>query len=280
MTLLTLLISGVLTTSPIQVEQQAIQVGSRKIGVQFVRLLLKEFEPDIAWPKAGLGTTQDMASIAKSARAAIAINGCFFDAYLDSARKNPNQNLLAGGRVIHIGGTGSTLGFDSEGRALLERVRFRYRGTVQKPNGGKLSWYAYRANHTPTSENFAGYFDRAYGERLSLTGLKVVVVSGKVLDVSYGEVPIPESGYVLLIGSGEASLQRRFAVGDTVVSELAVENGSESFWRRAVTGIGGGPKLVSWSAVDIQLDEEGFRDPKITSASASRSMVEIGRAHV
>ncbi|MCW5943561.1 MAG: phosphodiester glycosidase family protein [Fimbriimonadaceae bacterium] len=268
---------SILAASPIRLDTQRVSVGARKVNVQFVRLSLDEYAPDIAWPMAGLGFTDDMAAVAKAARAAVAINGCFFDAYLDTVRKNPNQNLIAGGRLLHIGGTGATLGFDAEGKTRLERVRLQYRGSVRKPNGRESSWYAYRVNHTPTGASYAGYYDRAYGGTVDFDGLKVVVVSGRATHVTRDAVTIPSSGYVLLFGDAEASLQRRFEVGDAVEIGLYVEDGTEEFWRRAVTGIGGGPKLVTRGAVDLRFEEEGFRDPKITSASGARSLVGVDK---
>lgn len=263
--------------APIQVESRGVSVGARKVGVQFVRLPMDRYAPDIAWPSAGLGLTAEMATIAKAARAAIAINGCFFDAYLDVARKNPNQNLIAGGRLLHIGGTGATLGFDAEGKTMLERVRLQYRGTVRKPNGRESAWYAYRANHTPTGASYAGYYDRAYGDGLDLDGLKVVVVNGTAVQVTRNAVTIPPAGYVLLFGDAESSLQRRFVAGDAITIGLYVEDGTDSFWQRAVTGVGGGPKLVTRGAVDLRFEEEGFRDPKIVSAAGARSLIGVDR---
>jgi hypothetical protein len=258
-----------------KLETTIVDTGSRRVEVRYVRLKLADYEPDLAWPSAGLGTTADMAVIAKSAGAEIAVNGCFFDAYLDSVRKNPNQNLLAVGRVVHIGGTGCTLGFDTKHNARIERVRFKLQGTITKRDGRHLNWYAYRVNHTPRSVNIAGLFDAAYGSRIGAEGLKIVVEGGKVVHMSNGNVEIPRTGYVLLLGSGESSLQRRFEVGDVIDYRLEVTDGDIEFWRRAMTGVGGGPKLVSDGKVDLQPDKEGFTDPKILSASAQRSLIGV-----
>jgi hypothetical protein len=259
----------------ISVESRSVPVGAKSIGVKFVRLSLADYEPEIAWPAKGLGTTAELASIAKGAGAAVAINGCFFDAYRESDRKNPNQNLFSGGRVIHMGGTGCTLGFDAKGRACIDRVRVQYRGNVVGSNGRSKTWYAYRANHTPTSGTIAGYFDRAYGRELSLGGVKVVVEGGRVTNITNYPVAIPASGYVLLFSGGEAGQARRFSLGATVGLSLHVQGGDAAFWRRAVAGVGGGPKLLTNGEVDLRFDEEGFNDPKIRTGSFPRSMAGV-----
>lgn len=252
---------------------QFVKLGSGSVKVRTLRFRMEPYTADLAWPRAGLGTTGKMQDIASEAGADIAVNGCFFDASLDTPRKNPNQNLIANGRLAYIGGTGCTLGFHDRLGPRIERVRFKLIGTIARRLGGRSSWYAYRFNHTPRNGNIAGLFDRSYGSRVNGTGMKVVVSAGKVTEITHGEARIPTDGYVLFLGSGEASLQRRFEVGDTLEYKLEITGGDEAYWREARTGVGGGPKLVSEGRVDVRAEEEGFRDPKILSEARHRTMI-------
>ncbi|MBV6457301.1 MAG: hypothetical protein HONBIEJF_00409 [Fimbriimonadaceae bacterium] len=250
-----------------------VRLGNRSVAARTLRLRWADYAVDVAWPRTGLGTTAAMAAIAKQAGADIAVNGCFFDAYLQSPRKNPNQNLVANGRVAYIGGTGCTFGFSETLGPRIDRVRFKLLGTISRKLGAQSSWYAYRVNHTPQNGNIAGIFDQSHGSKVDGTGMKVVVSGGKVEEITYGEARIPRNGYVVFLGSGESSLQRRFQVGDTLEYKLDITGGDPEFWRQVATGVGGGPKLLSQGRVDLHAEDEGFRDPKILTGSNHRSMI-------
>ncbi|SDT44593.1 Copper amine oxidase N-terminal domain-containing protein [Paenibacillaceae bacterium GAS479] len=87
----------------ITVENKTIRAAGRSFSVQLatVSLMDPRVDLEIAVAKDKVGSTEELASIAKRGGAKLAINGTFFDAYTDSSTKNPYGYLFNGGKQLY-----------------------------------------------------------------------------------------------------------------------------------------------------------------------------------
>lgn len=209
--------------------------------------------------------------MARREGALAAINGCFFDAYVSGAVKLPWHNLMRDGELLHIGNTGTTLGWTDGGAYCMEPVKAVVRGTVANP-GGPGSWYAYLVNHPGA----AALFTSRWYKQSAGGSVTVRLSDGRVHSVSSGEQTIPSDGVLLSIGSAEHSMASRFKPGAAVNWRVEWERSDRpDWWRNVRQAIGCGPRLVSRGQPVDTAVSEGFRDRKILNAAGARSAVGI-----
>jgi hypothetical protein len=253
-------------------EVKRVSVGGKSFSARVVRVPLASYRVKVALAGGRVGATESLAAIAKRNGAAAAINGCFFDAYTKDPVKLPYHNLMTGGEVVHIGNTGTTLGFDSNGDYRMDRARFLIRGEAN----GK-SWYAYFVNRPGGASMFNRF---CIGSKTPAEGTKVVVRGDVAQFVCAGSVPVPFDGYVLSFSGGESSMAGRFAPGAPCSRRREVGGADPEFWSHATEAIGCGPRLVSRGEVCCDPVSEGFSSYKILSMSGARSAVGVTRDRV
>jgi len=159
-----------------------VNVSGKMIPVRVVSASFDAYRIKVAIAYDKIGATSSVGSIASQNGAAAAINGTYFDAYTSSPYKPPYNTLITNGVLRNAAGFGTTLGFDSVGNYMLDRVKWSIR------NGPR---------NTATPE----------------------------------------------------------------------------FWLSAKEVMGCGPTLVKDGAICLNVRGEGFKDPRIVSASALRSAV-------
>lgn len=230
----------------------------------------RKFRPSLALGSGKIGSISEFSEIIKRTKADFAINGAFFDAYSNHKIRNTVQTLISQGRPVNLSDIGCMIGFQSDGRAKIGRVKIRIRGTV-----AGQSWYAYRINNDPSaSASIAMEFNSAWGSETGFDGgLQVQVSKGKVTWVTRTSTKIPTDGYVLFFKGSEEKMGLRFHPGDAVKREITYESDDNAFWRTCEEAVGAGPTLVRNGKVVVDAESEGFRDPKITRESGSRSMI-------
>ncbi|PWW07395.1 Ig-like protein group 2 [Paenibacillus cellulosilyticus] len=79
-----------------------------------------------------VGQVQSLRGMATAYRADVAVNGTFFSAYSDPPV--PYGNIISNGDVAHISNLGTTIGFRTDGTAVMDTLRIR---TTTKRIAGK-----------------------------------------------------------------------------------------------------------------------------------------------
>ncbi len=226
-----------------------------------------------------VGRTASLAAIASSYGAKAAINGAFFDSY--GGPPDPYGTLISGGRLMHIGRYGTTIGFTANGTAMMDSLRIEVSGQVSPPEGRSSSWYAVWFNRIPSST--ASGTSIVYTPDRGLTtgytgGVAVTVRSGKVVSKkNNASSAIPSDGYVIVFSGDMKSMADRFVVGSKVTMDIRYTNidGKAIPWENVVTAVGAGPRLVTDSKLSLNAAAEGFQDPKILNAAGARSGIAI-----
>jgi len=250
-----------------------VSVDGKPVVVKYVKAPLKDWEPKVALAKGKLGAIDSLGTIAKDAGAAAAINGCFFDAYSNLPYRNADQTLILDGKFVHLGRVGTVLGFTSDPTEwIMEPARWSIRGTW---NGSfDRGWYATWVNRAPTTNTGAYLFTPSWQGTPKFEGYRIVVQDKQVVRVGGPAEPAPPNGFVLVLTGEEKAMAKRFRVGDVVDYTMRLEQGTNSgFWNRVITAIGCGPRLVRDGKVELDMESEGFKSPKILTQSAARSAV-------
>lgn len=276
------LCTAVLLTSlqpSVSIDQPSISIERvRAAGrdVVLVRAPLRDVRPVVIWGQGRVGKTESLAGMAQRAQALAAINGGYFDAYSNDGIADPYHTVVNNGILQSLGSVGSVLGFDDRGRAMAERGNPKVTGTV-----GSQSFYLYRANHTPGA-NVAARFGPEWGLKVGYQGVYARVgPDGKVIDVSSGDPAIPAGGSVYFFRGTDASLARRFSVGDEVRLSFNYQGVRDAdFWRTAQTVIGCGPLLVRGGEISVDAAREGFTSSRVSGGGARSAIGVNGRGEV
>ncbi|RXZ81541.1 phosphodiester glycosidase family protein [Paenibacillaceae bacterium] len=264
-------------SSALRAQVQKVKVGSKTYSVQTVKIP-KGTNVTVGLANRQVGQVDNFSSIVKTYKADAAINGAFFEAY--GGPPDPYGNLIIEGRVAHVTRNGTTIGFMKDGRAIMDHLHMSISGTVAGKDGRKKSWYVTFLNRTPGENvNMSIMYTPDRGPRVgSKGGIAVVVRNGKVVKREVNNnISIPRDGYVIVYFGTEKSSADRFEVGAVVEKVIGYKdmNGKEIPWENVQTAVGAGPRLVKDSKVALNAAVEGFKDPKILTASGTRSGIAI-----
>jgi Phosphodiester glycosidase len=246
-------------------------VAGRHVAFLKVRLDLVRIRVGLAGGRPG--GIEALDAIARRYGAVAAINGGDYDTYRDTAIHNPNHTLISGGAMLFKGEVGDVLWFDASGHGAIEHVPLRIEGGLDGRWKWPDNWYAYWIDRYPAGTgDTITIFTPEWGERTGLAGgPQVQVADGVVTAIQNGSTIIPRTGFVVYF-RGEAKAAAHFAVGRRVQYRVVRADrapmGGFAFAREA---IGCGPRLVTDGRITVDPLAEGFRDPKILSASAARS---------
>lgn len=270
------LLGGAATPHDATVTGQAVVDGRR---VEFVEARLDAVGVRIGLAEGQPSRVAPLEAIARRYHAGAAINGGDFEAYGSLPLRSPNHTLITGGGFLFKGDVGDVLWFDAQNRATIERIPLKIEGSLDGRWTWPNNWYAYWINRYPagTSDTIT-IFTPAWGERTGLSGgPQVQVADGVVTAINTSSTIIPRNGYVVYF-RGEAKAAAHFAVGRRaefrIVRGDGLPLGAFAYAREA---IGCGPRLLTGGHVTVDPAAEGFRDPKILTASAARSAVGLTR---
>ncbi|WP_245699647.1 phosphodiester glycosidase family protein [Paenibacillus glacialis] len=263
--------------SAIRNEVKKVTVSGRSFNVRTVSIP-KGVPTTVGLAKGKVGLTQDFNAIVKTYRAEAAINGAFFEAY--GGPPDPYGNLIVDGKIAHMGHYGTTIGFKSDGTALMDSLRLSLSGKVSRTVGSPIGWYATFINRTPLANaNVSILYTEERGSRVGFKGgIAVVIENGKVTYKGPNDnVIIPKEGYVLICNGTEKSMAERFEVGADVEMSVTYKDdkGQALPWEEVITAVGAGPRLVKDGKVSVTPAAEGFKDQKILSSAAARSGIAI-----
>ncbi len=246
--------------------------------VKVIRVPLSSYRVKIGLAVNRVSTTEPLASIAKRNSASAAINGCFFNAYTSSPVKPPYHHLISGGKVLHVGNTGTTIGFDNNGDYRMERLKISLRGGLDGSKSYPNNWYSYFINHPVENSTTAIIYNRTYCQKTTpAVGQQAVVSNGTIVSVGPGPQNIPGDGYVVLFAGGESNQISRLAPGKKCDFRPEFQCEDVDFWSNAQEALGCGPQLVADGQIAYDPLTEGFKSAKILSARGQRSAVGVTR---
>lgn len=224
--------------------------------------------------KVKISTAQNVVTAAASLKslsgtAKASINGSYFAAY-NGDLPLPDGTLVSNGNVLHITDIGSTIGFTSDNKVLIDFVKTRVQGYVN----GEEAWLSYRINrHTPDPSATIIYTPE-YKEKAQVPSgwTAVVCVDHKVVKYTTQSRTVPENGFLLVTMKPE-----KFKVGDTVDYKVVYEpkNTSASEWENVVHALSAGPSLIINGQKTGDPAKESFTEAKILTQSAQRSFIGV-----
>ncbi|MGG4143606.1 phosphodiester glycosidase family protein [Paenibacillus algorifonticola] len=270
-------IRGASTSYKAVAASKRVSAGGRSFNVQTVAIP-KGMPVTAGLPSRTVGLTQGLSGIASLYNAAAAINGTYFESY--GGIPEPYGNIISDGVVEHIGNTGTSIGFQWDGSALMDTLQVKMSGKVSSAGKSSQSWYVYFVNRTPTPGRTAAImYTPKRGSKIGMTtGSAVTVSKGVVTKVSKNtNVEIPKDGYVLFFTGEEEHLASRFQKGSYVDYTVSYNDvsGKAIDWSEVHTAIGAGPRLVKDGKLAVDPANEGFVSPKILTDSGARSGIAI-----
>lgn len=276
--LLALAITAVSAAGGVSVETKNIKVGGKAFSAKIVRVSLTEYKPKVGLAKGKVGGTESLAGIVKRYKAVAGINGSFFDAYTKGPVKPPYHHLVTGGEFVHLGNTGTTIGFDADNNYRMEPVKIIIRGGLNGDWSYPNNWYAYFINHPTKSSNSAIIYTRYWmGAKTPAQGSQITVTNSSVLSKSTGATAIPSNGFVLSLVGSEQSMTRKFNQGQRCNFRFDIRCGDTKFWGQVQEAVGAGPRLVKQGSLCVDPRAEGFSSSKILTMAGQRSAVGVTR---
>ncbi|HWP95845.1 MAG TPA: phosphodiester glycosidase family protein [Syntrophomonadaceae bacterium] len=259
--------------------------------VQIVRADLKDktIRIEAAVAKNQIGLADELSSIAEQLsrpgrEVVAAINGSYFSAY--DGYPVPWNTIEKQGEFVHIGNTGSVIGFTGDNQVKIDNLFVGIKGATGGNWKWPDDWYAWGFNHMITDDGAVVIFTPAYG---STTGphnnVSVVVRQGVITDIHQGQAAIPPDGYVIM--DGDRSILDRFKVGKTIDYRLEFSKidfsrgidhevaGAPLQWDQVRTTVGAGPTLLKNGNIIADGATEGFFEDKILTLRGARSFVGV-----
>lgn len=218
-------------------------------------------------------TVDSLSNMASGVGAFAAINGTYFEAY--NGTPVPWGTLIRDGKVIHISNGGSVAGITNEGKLIIDRLSFEFKGYINDVYRA-IPW---RINHPSNEGGAITLFTPEYGVGVTLeTGAKAVLVNkeGKVSEITNYNFTVPTGGFAIVYNSDVVNLvDERYKVGDSVRYEVIIKTifTNEEDWANVVNAVGAGPSLIINGQVTADGVAEGFFEAKINTNAVGRSFI-------
>ena len=268
---------------------QTVPFSGGQRNVQAVYVDLKDpsirIEAEIAGGQ--INSVDSLANIATrcngpGVEAVAAINGGYFNAY--QTVREPYGAIQKQGQFIHLGNTGTSIGFTRDNQVFMDSLFVTIRGGVNGSYDWPNNWYAWGINHHYYRPDAISIFTSAYGP---VTGYhpytSVVVEDGRVVEVRQGQARIPQNGYTIVFG--DPQWLDRFQIGNEVSYKLEysrtdfssgyAQAGSPIWWNDMYTTLGAGPRLLKNGMIIANGSAEGFKEDKINTTRAQRSFIGV-----
>lgn len=259
--------------------------GQREVNYVSADLNDRTYRIEAAVAHNQLGTSDDLCNIAAQLASAdrevvAAINGTYFSAY--DGYPVPWNTIQKQGEFIHIGNTGSVVGFTGDNRMVVDNLHINILGSTNGNWGWPDNWYAWGLNHMRDEAQAVVIFTPAYG---ASTGphnkTSVVTENGVIKAIRQGQAEIPTDGYTVMVGDN--TLLSRFKVGKTIDYRLdysqlqpgTQQAGGTLDWSRIRTTLGAGPSVLVNGVVTADAQSEGFWESKVVSDRYQRSFIGV-----
>lgn len=213
--------------------------------------------------------TQATALKTLAAGAKIGVNGTYFAAY-NGEVPFPDGTLVSNGKVLHITDIGSTIGFTSDNKVLIDIVKTRVQGYVN----GAESWLSYRVNRPTSDASATVIYTPEYNKAIPLESgwSAVVCINGKVEKIVTTSRTVPSNGFILV-----TKKPGKFKVGDAVSYKTVYTptHTSASEWENVVYALSAGPSLLINGEKTPDPAKEQFTEDKILKNVAQRTFIGV-----
>lgn len=203
--------------------------------------------------------------------AKVGVNGTYFAAY-NGATPYPDGTIVKNGRTLHITDIGSTIGFTTDNKVLIDFVTTRVQGYVN----GEKAWTSYRVNRSTTDPSAYILYTAEYDKNVPISSGRVgiVCIDGKVEKIATADRTVPANGFILVVSN---SKKGRFKIGDAISYETTYEpkNTSASEWEKVTYALSAGPSLMISGKTTGSPTNESFTEAKILNQSAARTFIGV-----
>lgn len=244
------------------------------ISTQYVTLNMSAgIQPVMLTAGSDMCSADSVANMAKKNGCIAAINGTYFSAY--DGNPIPWGTIIKDGKVLHISNGGSVAGFTSDGKLVIDRLSFDFKGYIN----GEWRSIPWRINHPSTEADSITIFTPEFGKTIKVQpGAKAPVVgsNGKVSYIATSDFTVPAGGFAILYNPSVAYLvDERFKVGDDVSYEVEIKTTftSPEVWKDVVQAVGAGPSLIINGQITADGVVEGFTEVKTTTGKAGRTFI-------
>ena len=224
--------------------------------------------------KVNLSTAQNKVTAATSLKslagnAKASINGTYFAAY-NGDTPLPDGTLVKDGKILHITDIGSTIGFTSDNKVLIDFVKTRVQGYVN----GEEAWTSYRVNRATSDSSATIIYTPEYAQKVQVPSgwSAVVCINNKVEKIVTESRTVPANGFLLVTAK-----PNKFKVGDTVDYKVTYDttHTNASDWTNVTHALSAGPSLLINGQKTGDPAEESFTEAKILNQVAQRSFIGV-----
>lgn len=259
--------SALAVTSPFQTISQTVN-GKKITGI---KIDMNDSKIKVGINTAGGKVSQAAALKTIAGGAKVAVDGTYFAAY-NGAIPYPDGTIVRNGKTIHISDIGSTIGFTSDNKVLIDFVTTRVQGYVN----GQEAWTSYRVNRTTADNSAVILYTPEYDKDVSIAKgrIGVVCIDGKVNKYATADRKVPANGFILVMSSNKKD---NYKIGDSVSYKTVFtpKNTSASDWEKVTYALSAGPSLMIGGGVTGDPKNEHFTEAKILNQSAARTFIGV-----
>lgn len=211
----------------------------------------------------------DLKTMANDAK--VGVNGTYFAAY-NGATPYPDGTIVKNGKVLHITDIGSTIGFTSDNKVIIDFVTTRVQGYIN----GAEAWTSYRVNRPTSDPSAVILYTPEYEKNVSIPSGRVgiVCIDGKINKIATADRTVPANGFILVVNSNKKS---NYQIGDEISYKVTYspKNTSASEWEKVTYALSAGPSLMINSETTGNPANEAFTEAKILNQSAARTFIGV-----
>ncbi|ODU56439.1 MAG: hypothetical protein ABT01_03880 [Clostridium sp. SCN 57-10] len=229
----------------------------------------------------GVGDTASLKDIAASIdqsryEALAAINGTFFDAYVDGPKRGMGTVVEQGRMIYKV--DGAFIGFGLDNSVMLDWVHVECIGWTGGVKDNLHSFYIHQWNRLlPAGASYReGILTPDFGTSTGKTDMNVLVVrNGVITGKNRGDTAIPKDGFVYVYPDTSPYNDGRFQVGACFEYQRKFYNKAkqEVDWNSMHSMTGVGPTLMLRGKKTADAASEGWTDPKLTQSAGQRSLI-------
>ncbi|QIB70056.1 phosphodiester glycosidase family protein [Aminipila butyrica] len=235
----------------------------------------QQVQPLIMTAGNNLCSADSVANMARNNNCFAAINGTYFSAY--DGIPVPWGTIIRNGKVLHVSNGGAVAGFTSQGRLVVDRLSFHFKGYIN----GEYRAIPWRINHPSDEAEAITIFTPEYGAVVKMAGgaKAPVVENGTVTYIATTDFYVPAGGFAIVYNPQVADLvDERFQVGDQVRYEVEITPTftKAETWDSVIQAVGAGPSLIINGQVTADGEAEQFFEGKILTGKAARTFIGAG----
>lgn len=263
-----------INASPTKAQASTFASGSQTVRgkkVTYVTINMNDPAVKVKVATANNKVTQAAALKTLAAGAKVGVNGTYFAAY-NGDTPLPDGTLVVNGKTVHITDIGSTIGFTSDNKVLIDVVQTRVQGYVN----GQESWLSYRVNRPGSDTSTTLIYTPEYEQKIPLSAgwSAVVCINGKVEKIVTESRTVPNNGFILV-----TTKPGKFNIGDTVSYKTVYRptKTSATDWENVIYALSAGPSLMINGEKTGDPANEKFTEAKILTHSAQRTFIGVNK---